>query len=164
LHGPNGNRYSLSFHNHGFTTRFPSVPSPMSNCQNSGNCCEIISERNSADISEMKTIPLSEFSRKCSTLLKLVNKTHESIQVTQFGRPLAEITPPGPSAAERAARRARDVEILNRFADELNAQALSELEDQVFIVLDGPNKNATGRKKKKGRKRKIDRSGATLKP
>jgi prevent-host-death family protein len=136
----------------------------MSNCQNSGNCCEIISERNSADISEMKTIPLSEFSRKCSTLLKLVNKTHESIQVTQFGRPLAEITPPGPSAAERAARRARDVEILNRFADELNAQALSELEDQAFIVLDGPNKNATGRKKKKGRKRKIDRSGATLKP
>jgi prevent-host-death family protein len=112
----------------------------------------------------MLTVPLSEFSRKCSSLLKLVNKTQESIQVTQYGRPLAQITPPGPSAAERAARHARDVEILNRFADELNAQALDALEDQAFIVLDGLNKKRTGRKKKKGRKRKTDRSGATLKP
>lgn len=100
----------------------------------------------------MKTVPLSEFRRRCSALLKLVKRTHERIQITRFGRPLAEIRPPGLSAEERAARDARDLEILNRMADELNAEALDALEDQADLSFDEKTKRKAG-KKKKGRRR-----------
>lgn len=81
----------------------------------------------------MKTVSLSEFRRKISSLFRLVKETHERIQVTRFGRPLVEIMQPGLSAEDRAARDARDLEILNRFADELNVEAEDGLEDQADI-------------------------------
>jgi len=76
----------------------------------------------------VKTFSLSEFRGKCSALLSLVYKSGERIQITRFGRPLAEIRPPGLSEEERAERDARDIELINRYADELNAEAEDALE------------------------------------
>ena len=78
----------------------------------------------------MKTISLTEFRRNCSALLRQVEAKNQRVQITRFGRPLAEIRAPGLSAEERAARDAHDLELINRFADELNADAEDGLEDQ----------------------------------
>jgi len=82
------------------------------------------------------------------------------VQITRFGRPLVEIRAPGPSAEERAARNARDLEIINRFADRLNAEAEDGLEDQadMFDEFEKP------RKGKKRRDKKRRRPGASPKP
>lgn len=113
-------------------------------------CCSVILARNNADVLGMKTVLLSQFRRRCSFLLKQVYKSHKPIQVTQFGRPLVEVRPPGLSAEERAARDARDVELLNRFADELNVQALGGLIYQAPISFEREDKHKTGRKKNRG--------------
>jgi len=100
----------------------------------------------------MKTVPLTQFRRKCSSLLQLVNEMHETIQITRFGLPLADIKPPGLSAEERTARDARELEIINRFADELNADALDALEYQVPVGFE-KKKGREHRKKQKTRRR-----------
>jgi prevent-host-death family protein len=82
-----------------------------------------MSGRNSTDEEEVRTVSISEFRANCSALLKRVQKTKKPIQVTLLGRPLAEIRSPGLSPEMRAHRDARDVEILNRYAAELNADA-----------------------------------------
>ena len=108
------------------------------------------------------TVTLSEFRRKCSVLLTLAKETHQTIQITRFGKPLADIKPPGPSAAERAARQARDVELLAKYADEMNAQAEEDL--AFYDVPKGYVLKKIRARKKKRRRQKGARSGATSKP
>jgi antitoxin (DNA-binding transcriptional repressor) of toxin-antitoxin stability system len=99
----------------------------------------------------MKVVSLSEFHPKCSALLRLVKETQEHIRITRYGKPLAEIGPPGLSPKERAAQDAREVEILNRCADELNAEA-GELWH--YHVPDGYVLKKISTAKKKSRKRR----------
>lgn len=47
----------------------------------------------------MKEIAISEFKAKCLALLEQVRKTKEPIRVTRFGKPVAEVVPPSPTAA-----------------------------------------------------------------
>ena len=51
----------------------------------------------------MEEVGISEFKAKCSALLERVRKTRTPIRVTRFGKPLAEVTPPTPTA-DRADR------------------------------------------------------------
>ena len=44
----------------------------------------------------MKSISISEFKAKCLGLIDQVQKTHQSLQITRHGRPVAEIIPAGP--------------------------------------------------------------------
>ncbi len=46
----------------------------------------------------MQKIPISQFKARCLALLEQVNKTKKPIRVTRFGRPIAEVVPPSPSA------------------------------------------------------------------
>ena len=116
----------------------------------SAKFCAVISARGNADESEMKIVPLSELRRQCSALLQLVKKTHEPIQVTRFGRPFVKIGPPGLSPDQRAPRDARDREILNRFADELNADALEDSKIRLPLVLREKVKTKLGKRRGAG--------------
>jgi prevent-host-death family protein len=49
----------------------------------------------------MEEVAISEFKAKCLALLEQVRKTKRPIRVTRFGKPVAEVVPPSPSA-ERA--------------------------------------------------------------
>lgn len=100
---------------------------------------------------EMRTVSRSEFYRRGSALLERVQKTREPLRVTRFGRPFVEVHPPGPTDEERAQRDARDLEILNRYADELNRDALDGLEFQAEVDLDALKRR--GGKEKTGQKR-----------
>jgi len=44
----------------------------------------------------MKQVAISEFKAKCLSLLDEVQKTKKPIQVTRFGKPVAEVVPPTP--------------------------------------------------------------------
>lgn len=44
----------------------------------------------------MQRITVSEFKAKCLALLSQVQKTKKPIQITRFGKPVAEIFPPSP--------------------------------------------------------------------
>ena len=46
----------------------------------------------------MEEIAVSEFKAKCLALLKRVRKTRKPIRITRFGKPIAEVVPPGPTA------------------------------------------------------------------
>ena len=85
----------------------------------------------------MKRITVSEFRSNCSSVIKSVAQTRRPILVTRDGNPLVVIRPVPISAAEeerrRAERDASDLEILNRYSDELNKDALDGLEDQADI-------------------------------
>jgi len=48
----------------------------------------------------MQEIAISEFKAKCLAVLEQVRKTKKPIRVTRFGEAVAEVVPPGPSAAE----------------------------------------------------------------
>ena len=48
----------------------------------------------------MKEVAISEFKAKCLAMLEEVQKTKESLLVTKFGKPLAEVIPPSPSRKE----------------------------------------------------------------
>jgi len=48
----------------------------------------------------MQEIAISEFKAKCLALLEQVRKTKKPIRVTRFGKPVAEVIPPGPVASE----------------------------------------------------------------
>src|SRR5215469_2441207 len=97
----------------------------------------VMSGRNNADQQQMKRITLSEFQSNYSSVFKSVARTRCSILVTRDGKPLVVIRPVPISAAEeerrRAERDARDLEILNRYADELNAEAEDSLEYQADV-------------------------------
>ena len=79
----------------------------------------------------MRTIPLSEFRTDPLAVLRSVQKTRRPVRVAQLGEPLAEIHPVPIDAAEnerlRAERDAREIEIINRNAAQLNADALDLL-------------------------------------
>jgi len=46
----------------------------------------------------MQEVAISEFKAKCLALLEQVRKTKKPIRVTRFGKPVAEVVPPGPTA------------------------------------------------------------------
>ena len=46
----------------------------------------------------MQEVAISEFKAKCLALLKQVRATHRPLRVTRFGRPVAEVVPPSPTA------------------------------------------------------------------
>ncbi len=46
----------------------------------------------------MEKVPISHFKAKCLALLEQVHKTKKPIRVTRFGKPIAEVIPPSPSA------------------------------------------------------------------
>ena len=46
----------------------------------------------------MDEVAISEFKAKCLALLERVRKTRQPIRVTRFGKPVAEIVPPSPTA------------------------------------------------------------------
>ncbi len=46
----------------------------------------------------MYEVAISEFKAKCLALLEQVRKTRQPIRVTRFGKPVAEIVPPSPTA------------------------------------------------------------------
>lgn len=48
----------------------------------------------------MEEVAISEFKAKCLALLEQVRKTKKPIRVTRFGKPVAEVVPPGPTAGE----------------------------------------------------------------
>jgi len=72
----------------------------------------------------------------------------------RLGKPLVEIRPVPADAAEeerrRIERKARDIELLNRYADELNAQAEEILEYQADIFVP-PSKRSKKSKKLRGK-------------
>jgi PHD/YefM family antitoxin component YafN of YafNO toxin-antitoxin module len=82
----------------------------------------------------VRKIPFPEFSANLFALLKSVQETRQPFLVTRFGTPVAEIHPAHIGAAEkerlRAERDARDLEILNRYAAELNSEAEGGLDEQ----------------------------------
>ena len=47
----------------------------------------------------MEEVAISKFKAKCLALLEQVRKTKKPIRVTRFGKPVAEVVPPGPTAA-----------------------------------------------------------------
>jgi prevent-host-death family protein len=47
----------------------------------------------------MKEVAISAFKSKCLAMLEEVQKTKKPIRVTRFGKPVAEIIPPSPTAA-----------------------------------------------------------------
>ncbi len=76
--------------------------------------------------------------------------TKKSIRITRFGQALAEIHPCSPKSLNsdlaRAARDARDIEIINRNADRLNAETEAGLEYQAPWDLDEVKKRPPSKK------------------
>lgn len=50
----------------------------------------------------MEEIAISDFKAKCLALIQQVNKTKKPIRITRFGKPVAEVVPPGPAARRRS--------------------------------------------------------------
>ena len=46
----------------------------------------------------METMAISEFKATCLAVLKRIRLTGESVLITRFGEPMAEIIPPSPPA------------------------------------------------------------------
>jgi prevent-host-death family protein len=44
----------------------------------------------------MREVAISEFKAKCLALLEQVRVTKRPLRVTRFGKPVAEVIPPGP--------------------------------------------------------------------
>ncbi len=101
----------------------------------------------------MHTITLSEFKAKYQILLRAVHDTREPIRITRNSKPFVEIHPIPLDAAKkerlRSERDARDLELINRFAEELNAEAVDRLKDQTDIF----DLASQQRVKKKSRRR-----------
>jgi PHD/YefM family antitoxin component YafN of YafNO toxin-antitoxin module len=102
----------------------------------------------------MRSVPISEFRANCYASIQCVVKTSAPICVSRYGKPLAEIHPPTKNVAEmkrlRAERNARELEILDKYANELNAEA----EDCMFYGLPTGYVLRKVRKKKDRRQRK----------
>lgn len=95
-----------------------------------------MSARNSADETQVRTVSLTEFRDPCSALLKQVQKRRAANPRDALWKILAEIGPPGLTEEQRAKRDARDLELINRYADELNADAVDGLEYQTVVGFD----------------------------
>ncbi len=48
----------------------------------------------------MEEVAISEFKAKCLALLEQVRRTKRPIRITRFGKPVAEVVPPAPAAAQ----------------------------------------------------------------
>jgi len=98
----------------------------------------------------VKNVSISALRADCFELLRQVEKTKKPIRITRFGQPLAEIHPCSLNSLNcdlaRAARNARDIEIINRNADRLNAEAEDALEYQAPWDLDEPKKRPARKK------------------
>ena len=46
----------------------------------------------------MQEVAISEFKAKCLAMLEQVRKTKKPLRVTRFGKPVADILPPAPTA------------------------------------------------------------------
>jgi antitoxin (DNA-binding transcriptional repressor) of toxin-antitoxin stability system len=44
----------------------------------------------------MKEIGISEFRVRCLAIINHVNKTKKPVRITRYGKPIAEVAPPGP--------------------------------------------------------------------
>lgn len=44
----------------------------------------------------MEQVPISEFKAKCLAIVKEVQRTGKPVQITRFGKPVADLTPPSP--------------------------------------------------------------------
>jgi hypothetical protein len=79
-----------------------------------------------------------------------VEQTKKPLRITRFGQPLAKIQPLSLEEYKidltRAARDSRDIEIINRNADRLNAEAEDALEYQAPWELDEPKKRLVRKK------------------
>ena len=49
----------------------------------------------------MEEVAISVFKAKCLALLEQVRKTKKPIRITRFGKPVADVFPPGPVAKRR---------------------------------------------------------------
>ena len=49
----------------------------------------------------MEEVAISVFKAKCLALLEQVRKTKKPIRITRFGKPVADVFPPGPVAKKR---------------------------------------------------------------
>jgi prevent-host-death family protein len=47
----------------------------------------------------MQEVAISEFKAKCLGLLEQVRKTKKPIRITRFGKPVADVFPPAPTAS-----------------------------------------------------------------
>ena len=50
----------------------------------------------------MDAMPISQFKARCLSVLDRVRRTGRPVRVTRYGRPVADVVPPGP--AERVTR------------------------------------------------------------
>lgn len=46
----------------------------------------------------MEKIAISKFKAECLAILERVRRTGEPVQITRFGKPVAEVVPPSPAA------------------------------------------------------------------
>jgi prevent-host-death family protein len=46
----------------------------------------------------MRAMPISQFKATCLAVLERVRKTGQPLRVTRFGKPVADIVPPGPES------------------------------------------------------------------
>ncbi len=51
----------------------------------------------------MQQVAISEFKAKCLSLLQQVSKTKQSIRITRFGKPVADVIPPADIQVDRNA-------------------------------------------------------------
>jgi len=49
----------------------------------------------------MREIAISEFKAKCLAIVDEVYKTKHRVRITKFGKPVAELGPPSPVAAQK---------------------------------------------------------------
>jgi prevent-host-death family protein len=49
----------------------------------------------------MREIAISEFKAKCLAIVDEVHKTKHRVRITKFGKPVAELGPPSPVAAQK---------------------------------------------------------------
>lgn len=72
----------------------------------------------------MKEVAISEFKAKCLALLDQVQKTKQSIRVTRFGKPIAEVVPPSPlPVAEWMGSMKHRIEILGDIVSPANEES-----------------------------------------
>lgn len=53
------------------------------------------------DLPSMVEIPISKFKATCLAALEEVRRTREPLLVTRFGKPVAQVVPPGPPKPSR---------------------------------------------------------------
>jgi len=50
----------------------------------------------------MDTMPISKFKATCLATLERVRRTGRPLRVTRFGKPVADVVPPGPTTTRHA--------------------------------------------------------------